>query len=257
MPAPRRSTPVRLDDPTSSAAAGATRPWARGLADAGDPARLGGWAVPGGPARAAGEPEGAAGGSGRSGSPGGSGGPGSEAPSDEDGGRRNLHTGGRPRDTRSEPAAEEKICVVHPAMFRAHPGRYMLIVLLFVGGIAALLTGVIKKDQYEWLVFVGTPATLAGMIWWIWWWFFSTICVKLTITNKRSIRQEGFIRRSSTEVLHDHVRSVDITQGFVQRVLNVGYIGIDSAGQDGIEIEIADIPRPYDVKAIIDRYRRM
>ena len=58
-------------------------------------------------------------------------------------------------------------------------------------------------------------------------------------------------------MLHDHVRSVDITQTFADRMLNVGYIGIDSAGQDGIEIEINDIPRPYDVKAIIDRYRRM
>lgn len=200
-----------------------------------DPAALGGWAVPGGPSRASGEDRGGGGGSfeGRSPVTGGGGG------------------GGR------EPGPEERICVVHPAMFRAHPARYLLLVLLFVGGVTALLTGFVQAERYGWLRYPGLTATLAAAAWWLWWWFFSTVCIKLEITNKRSIRQEGFIRRTSTEVLHDHVRSVDISQGFVQRVFNVGYIGIDSAGQDGIEIEIRDIPRPYDVKAIIDRYRRM
>ena len=40
-------------------------------------------------------------------------------------------------------------------------------------------------------------------------------------------------------------------------MLNVGYIGISSSGQDGIEIEVRDIPRPYDVKELIDEYREM
>lgn len=205
--------------------------------DAIDPATLGGWAVPGGPSRAAGEGQGGGGGPVEPRSPitgGGGGGGGSR-----------------------ESGPEERICIVHPAMFRAHPARYLLLVLLFVGGVTALLTGFVQAERYGWLRYPGLAATLAAAAWWLWWWFFSTVCIKLEITNKRSIRQEGFIRRTSTEVLHDHVRSVDIAQGFVQRVFNVGYIGIDSAGQDGIEIEIRDIPRPYDVKAIIDRYRRM
>ncbi len=198
------------------------------------PASLGGWAVPGGPSRAAGDGSG-------------SGGAGAPEP------RSPITGGGGSR----EPGPEERICVVHPAMFRAHPARYLLLVLMFVGGVTALLTGFVQAERYGWLRYPGLAATLGGAGWWLWWWFFSTVCIKLEITNKRSIRQEGFIRRTSTEVLHDHVRSVDISQGFVQRVFNVGYIGIDSAGQDGIEIEIRDIPRPYDVKAIIDRYRRM
>lgn len=210
-------------------------------ADLGDGrfARLAGWAVPAGVARTAAEDDGpripiTSGGSGARV-------PITSAPSDED----------------TLAPAEEKICTVHPAMFRAHPWRYMLLVLLVVAGLVGLLYGALNSDRYFWLIWVGGVATLAGAIWWVVWWFTSTVCKKLVITNKRSMRSEGFIRRSSTEVLHDHVRSVDIKQGFVDRVLNVGYIGIDSAGQDGIEIEINDIPRPHDVKAIIDRYRRM
>ena len=98
---------------------------------------------------------------------------------------------------------------------------------------------------------------LFGVGWMVQWWVATYFWIKITITNKRTIRHEGIIRRHSTEVLHDHVRSVDIRQSFVQRLFNVGYIGIDSAGQDGIEIEIRDIPRPYDIKKTIDRYRTM
>jgi len=207
---------------------------------------LGGWAAPGGPACWS-----QAGG-------GGGGGGGTPSPAPAGGGASSGEvSAGDPGHRRTPPGPEERICVVHPAMFRAHPWRYLLLVLLFVGGVAGLLIGVIRREQFGWLLYVGAPATVAAVIWWFWWWFFGTICIKLEITSKRSIRQEGFIRRSTTEVLHDHVRSVDITQSFADRVLNVGYIGIDSAGQDGVEIEINDIPRPYDVKAIIDRYRRM
>ena len=99
--------------------------------------------------------------------------------------------------------------------------------------------------------------TLAGAGWWVVWYVTAHLWVKLTISNKRTIRHEGIIRRHTSEVLHDHVRNVAIKQSFLQRMLNVGYIGISSSGQDGIEIEVRDIPRPYAVKALIDEYREM
>ena len=52
-------------------------------------------------------------------------------------------------------------------------------------------------------------------------------------------------------------RSVDIRQNFLQRIFNVGYNGIDSAGQDDVEIEIRDIPSPFNVKRTIDRHRNV
>jgi hypothetical protein len=39
--------------------------------------------------------------------------------------------------------------------------------------------------------------------------------------------------------------------------MKVGYLGISSSGQDGIEIEVRDLPRPYELKALIDNYRNM
>lgn len=158
-------------------------------------------------------------------------------------------------------AGERSICTIRPAMFRAHPFRYLLIVLLAIGGIVLAVTAFIKSPDDQsfqpWMLWPGLLITAASAIWWFYWWMASTLWMRLEISDKRTIRHEGIVRRHSTEVLHDHVRSVDINQTFLQRIFNVGYIGIDSAGQDGIEIEVRDIPAPYDVKAVIDRYREM
>ena len=61
----------------------------------------------------------------------------------------------------------------------------------------------------------------------------------------------------TSEVLHDHVRNVEIRQSFLQRITKVGSLGISSSGQDGIEIEVRDMPKPYELKSLIDAYRNM
>ncbi|MDY7107476.1 MAG: PH domain-containing protein [Planctomycetota bacterium] len=162
-------------------------------------------------------------------------------------------------DLPSPHAAEREVCVVRPAMFRAHPFRFLLVVLLALGGFVLCITASMheKTGVPGWLAWPGLVIGLAGVIWWVGWWLATHLWIRLSISNKRTIRYAGIIRRHSTEVLHDHVRSVDIQQGFLQRLFNVGYVGIDSAGQDDIEIEIKDIPGPYKVKKLIDQYRTM
>jgi uncharacterized membrane protein YdbT with pleckstrin-like domain len=142
-------------------------------------------------------------------------------------------------------------------MFRAHPFRYLTLVGVLVAGIVLALAAPRSEKVWSWLMWPGVLLAAGAAAWWIKWWIASHLWIRVCISNKRTIRHEGIIRRHSTEVLHDHVRSVDINQNFVQRIFGVGYIGIDSAGQDGIEIEIRDIPGPYEIKAIIDRYRDM
>lgn len=152
---------------------------------------------------------------------------------------------------------EQDISVVHPAMFRAHPFRFLAIAVVVLGGIVLAIAAISSDTVWAWLSWVGLVLSVAGVIWWVVWYVAAHLWVKLTISNKRTIRHEGIIRRHTSEVLHDHVRNVEIKQSFLQRILNVGYIGISSSGQDGIEIEVRDIPRPYAVKALIDEYREM
>jgi len=156
-----------------------------------------------------------------------------------------------------EQEKEREIIVIRPAMFRAHPFRFLLILMLFLGGLGLAVWSLAAAAIGVWLAIVGMVPMVAAIIWWVAWWAQSTFWIRCVITNRRTIRHEGVIRRHITEVLHDHVRSVDIKQTFTQRIFNVGYIGIDSAGQDGVEIEVRDIPGPHRVKEIIDRYRKM
>jgi len=80
---------------------------------------------------------------------------------------------------------------------------------------------------------------------------------RIEITNKRTLYRTGFLSKSTSEVLHDHVRNITIDQGFINRMFRVGQLGIASSGQEGIEIEAHCIPNPDEIKRIIDLYRPM
>ena len=165
--------------------------------------------------------------------------------------------------------AEKLIKVVRQGMFRAHPFWYSLMVLIGLGGVfLAVMAGTTQEfADKRWLTWVGVALAGVAVLWWLGWWAAPHRWVKLTITNKRIIRQEGIIVRKTSEVMHKHVTNVMIRQRFMDRIFNVGYIGIDSAGQGGepavgkagertnIEIEVEHIPKPYEVKKIIDQYR--
>ena len=152
---------------------------------------------------------------------------------------------------------EQQICVIRPAMFRAHPFRGVMLVTLGIGGVVLAFLAAATDSVPAWLAWPGLLMMLGAAAWWFAWYVSACLMVKLRISNKRCIRREGIIRRHTSEVLHDHVRNVEIKQSFVQRVFDVGYLGISSSGQDDIEIEILDIPRPNRVKALIDEYREM
>ena len=168
---------------------------------------------------------------------------------------RPVPGGAAPVDGRANDGAERDLKVVRPAMIRAHPLRFLAILLLAGAGVAGWIWA--AKIAAPWVAYAATLPFAFAVGWYIKWWIAAYLWIKIKITNKRTVKYEGIVRHHSTEVLHDHVRSVDINQGFWQRLFGVGYIGIDSAGQDGIEIEIFDIPRPDEIKKLIDAHRAM
>ena len=86
-------------------------------------------------------------------------------------------------------------------------------------------------------------------------WKIKTLAEGLEITNKRSIARRGLLSKATSEVLHDNIRNIQITQTMWQRVWGVGKMGISSAGQDGLEIDIKNLPRPDKIREMIDLYR--
>jgi len=163
------------------------------------------------------------------------------------------------RSLHDDADVERDICIVRPSMFRAHPLRYSMVVLLFLG---AVIVSIMAKAAPQhvaggWF----WPAIIVGLLvlgYWTWWWVDVHLSMKLRITSKRTIHRIGLFSRNTSEVLHRDIRNIRIDQNFFQRIFSVGRLRIDSAAGGGdteIEIEMADVPKPHDLKSMIDRYR--
>jgi len=114
----------------------------------------------------------------------------------------------------------------HPSMFRSKPFLFTicLALILFYGlGLAILF----------------------------FWWFYN-LGTTLILTDKRTILRTGIFSKYTTEVWHKDVRNVQVGQSFMDRIFGVGYVGISSAGQSGIEVQAWGIPNPATIKRLID-----
>ena len=126
--------------------------------------------------------------------------------------------------------AGQVIYEAHPAMFRAHPFWFMLAVLLILAfgvGILILL-----------------------------YWYIKTRATSLTVTDHELTYERGILSKDRTSVSLKHVRSVHVTQGFINRILGVGTIQISTAG-DEPEFTIADLPDPQVIREAIAKAQEM
>jgi len=118
----------------------------------------------------------------------------------------------------------------HPAMFRAHPFWFILAVLLILAfgiGIIILL-----------------------------YWYIKTRATALTVTDQDLLYERGILSKDRTSVSLKHVRSVNIAQGFINRIFGVGTIQISTAG-DEPEFTISDMPDPYVIQETITKAQEM
>jgi uncharacterized membrane protein YdbT with pleckstrin-like domain len=124
---------------------------------------------------------------------------------------------------------ERTLYTAHPAMFRKAPIEFCLLVITIPIGIGLL----------------------GLVVWWL-----KSLGTTLTVTDQRSILRTGLLSRSTTEVFHMDIRNVQLRQSLFQRLFDVGYIGISSAGQAGVELEVYGIPGPYKLKEQLHQLRR-
>jgi uncharacterized membrane protein YdbT with pleckstrin-like domain len=126
--------------------------------------------------------------------------------------------------------AGQVIYEAHPAMFRAHPFWFILAVLLILAfgiGIIILL-----------------------------YWYIKTRATALTVTDQELMYERGILSKDRTSVSLKHIRSVNIAQGFVNRIFGVGTVQISTAG-DEPEFTIADMPDPYVIQEAITKAQEM
>ena len=126
--------------------------------------------------------------------------------------------------------AGQVVYEAHPAMFRAHPFWFILCVLL----IAAFGVGIIL----------------------LLYWYIKTRATALTVTDQELMYERGILSKDRTSVSLKHIRSVNIAQGFVNRVMGVGTVQVSTAG-DLPEFTIADMPDPYVIQEAITKAQEM
>lgn len=161
--------------------------------------------------------------------------------------------GGNARD-----ADEQTLATVNPAVFREHPVQTLLLTLLCLAGLTLAFQFIGHEDGN-----IGTTALAAlGVVFAV---ASSAVLVvrfvasrfeSLTVTTQRSIWARGIINRESSEVQHDDIRNIQVSQSLVQRLVGAGTVAISSAGQGDMEILIRGIPRPHKVVDTVRAYQR-
>ena len=148
---------------------------------------------------------------------------------------------------------EQEVIRVSPSLWRGHPfATTFVLVLPVAAGVLGTVFGTPALGGVL-LASVGAPVLLGLLVAWM----KVHVAVTLVITNKRTVERRGLFSKSVDEVMHDHVRNITVDQTFADRVFDVGRIGISSAGQAGVEIDVRDVPKPVRVKEVIDLYRPM
>jgi len=150
---------------------------------------------------------------------------------------------------------ETEVARVRRCWFRTRPLRFSGAVLVMLGGLAGvvwMLTRSGAANSWWYAAFVPAVVVPVGIM--AWWWF-DRFSAALIITTKRTVMQTGIFNRSTSEVVHDNIRNVQVDQTFWQRLWRCGKLGISSSGQDGIEVQVNHLANPNKLREIIDLYR--
>ena len=146
---------------------------------------------------------------------------------------------------------------VHPSMVRNHPMLLLLYVLLIVGGCAAAwylrwtdLRPAIRQVGQIACIIISAVALVLLLSWWL-----HCKGTAVTVDERRTILRRGLLGKRTVEVQHADVRSLEIRQNFIQRVLGVGEIAIGSAGSGEVEIIVAGIPRPDRIAEVVREHQ--
>jgi Bacterial PH domain len=148
------------------------------------------------------------------------------------------------------PSSERVILTARETMGRNDPLKLIFLFALATAPLAILKVEPALRENYVPLTACSVLAMLLLLSWWL-----DCLGHRLVVTDRRTIFRKGLLSKFTNEILHSHVRNIQINQSVFQRLMHVGSIGISSSGQSGIEIFIRGIPNPYEVKRIIDQYR--
>ena len=132
----------------------------------------------------------------------------------------------------------------NPKMPRNRPVVFIFnIILNIVGFVSAF------RFEEQALQITGLVVWIATIVFFLIW-FIHTKSTKLSITNTDILLEKGLLSKERREVAIEKVRTVNIKQTFLNRILGVGEISIFTAG-DLPEIVVPGMPDPNKTREII------
>jgi uncharacterized membrane protein YdbT with pleckstrin-like domain len=146
---------------------------------------------------------------------------------------------------------ERKLYCSTPAMFRNKPFSFILCLIMIFLPLSMLIW---ESPPMPFVMLFVTLIIVGGTTLFFWW--LKVVNTQLSVTNERVTFRTGILSKSIREIFLLDIRSVQISQRFLQRLLGTGWLEIASAASAEAEITIDGIPQAYDVKRIIDESRR-
>jgi uncharacterized membrane protein YdbT with pleckstrin-like domain len=79
---------------------------------------------------------------------------------------------------------------------------------------------------------------------------------KLKITENKVIYEQGFFSKKVKEIKKSDIRSVEIDQSFIDRLLNIGTLKIATPATSGYEIVFFGLKNPKGVKSKVEKLKK-
>ena len=145
---------------------------------------------------------------------------------------------------------DQELWAANPAMLRGRPKRTLGFGIMALACIIALAGVFGAGAPRVFAVIILVIMALSTSIWWL-----QCKAARLIITKDRTVLRTGIVSKQVIEVQHTDVRTVQVNQGPLERILGVGSIAIGSAGHAGMEIVLAGLPDPEAAATMIRKQR--
>jgi uncharacterized membrane protein YdbT with pleckstrin-like domain len=147
---------------------------------------------------------------------------------------------------------EEEILVFNRSVWHK-PSQFILATLLTVSPVPlAFALGGVDEPWKRWLLGIIFGV---GCLWLIVYLFTVKVLATYRITPRYCTSEVGFVSRRIAEVEIDHIRNINVSQSFLQRILGIGMVEISSAGGTGVEVTFESVPDPVEIRRLINTRR--
>ena len=140
----------------------------------------------------------------------------------------------------------------NPAMFRNHPFWFLFLVLLIPAMFFAVvpMAGAIDGRATALVIFCGIVLDLLALLVW----YIRCKASRLSVTEENVLYEVGILSKTRYEMDIDQIRTVVVSQSFVNRIFGVGQIAVFTTG-DNPEVVVPGLPNPNRVRELIKTNR--